>query len=410
MPNNGPTATARKKEKQRPRQGLARKASVDKHTAALSSLAAQRRPFEPLLKTVVEAVLHQHGPKGTSAPCIVEVGSGLGQLRSLLPEYLLDAVTHTEFSEKLTRGFARRHPEARVLTADAAALPFEASSVDAVLALCVFDSLDRPYAVRHEIRRVLTRGGTFVHFLDAATNVEPILSQLVDAERLPLPNFFADTSLLQPALIDLQKFHRFLHPYVDLLSVPIGHYQKLLEVLTQAHHPMANMLERYAHPFVMRPFDSLLAARAFVALTGDVNSSRPLNQALTSLVSTLSAPQYSSRFAFDLWPHSTLTHFQQRLEQIFSEEAGFARRMSSVIYARDFERNESDPLRAQVLRAGIVKNTGDWPIPLGTPAQQLHPQAAPASASNLSPSTHVLREAAVYCFVAEKTSDAGLAV
>lgn len=361
-----------------------------------------------MLKRVVEAVLYQHGPKGASAPRLVEVGSGLGQLRSLLPECLLDAVTHTEFSEKLTRGFARRHPTARVVSADAAALPFGANSVDAVLALCVFDSLERPYAVRDEIRRVLSRGGSFVHFLDAATNVEPIVSQLVDAERLPLPNFFADTSLLQSAFLDLQKFRAFLHPYVDLLSVPIGHYQGLLDVLRQANHPMLNMLERYARPFITRPFDSLAAARAFVALTSSDNNSRPLNQALTSLVSTLSAPQYSSRFAFDLRPHSTLTHVQQRLEQIFSEQAGFSQRLSSVVYARAFEKNDRDQIRAQVLRVGIVKNTEDWPIPLGTPAEQLHPQGArePEPESNASPSTHVLREAAVYCFVAEKTSDA----
>lgn len=359
-----------------------------------------------MLKRVVEAVLHQHGPKVASAPRIVEVGSGLGQLRSLLPESLLDAVTHTEVSEKLTRGFARRHPAARIVTADAAALPFDANSVDAVLALCVFDSLERPFAVRDEIRRVLSRGGSFVHFLDAATNVEPILRQLAEAERLPLPNFFADTSLPQSVFLDLQKFHGFLHPYIDLLSVPIRHYQRLLDVLSQANHPMVNMLERYARPFVTRPYDSLLAARSFVALTSSGNNSRALNQALTSLVSTLSAPQYSSRFAFDLRPHSTLTHFQQRLEQIFNEEAGFSTRMSSVVYARAFEKNDRDQIRAQVLRVGIVKNTEDWPIPLGTPAEQLHPEGAAEPESNVSPSTHVLREAAVYCFVAEKTSDA----
>jgi len=292
------------------------------------------------------------------------------------------------------------------VTADAAALPFDSNSVDAVLALCVFDSLARPYAVRDEIRRVLTRGGTFVHFLDAATNVETIVSQLVEAERLPLPNFFADTSLLQPAFIDLQKYHGFLHPYVDLLSVPIRHYQGLLDVLTQANHPMLNMLERYARPFIMRPFDSLSAARSFVALTSSDKNTRPLNQALTSLISTLSAPQYSSRFAFDLRPHSTLTHFQQRLEQIFNEEAGFLQRMSSVVYARAFEKDDHNPLRAQVLRVGIVKNAEDWPVALGTPAQQLHPEGAAEPESSVSPSSHVLREAAVYCFVAEKTSHA----
>lgn len=401
-------ATARKKDKKRSRKARGRTSSVDKDTAALSSLAAKRRPFEPLLKRVVEAVLHQHGPKGTSAASVVEVGSGLGQLRSLLPASILEAVTHTELSAELTKGFARRHPDARVLTADVAALPFDSGSVDAVLALCVFDSLGRPDEARDEIRRVLARGGTFVHFLDAATNIEPILRQLIEVERLPLPNFFSDTSMLQPARIDLESFRRFLHPYIDLLSVPIREFEALLEVLTRAGHPMKEMLERYARPFLIRPFDSLAAARAFVALTGSSQSSRPLSQALTSLVSTLRDPAYSSRIPFDLVPHSTLTHFQQRLEQIFCERAGFSQRMSSVVYARDFERNVRDPLRAHALRVGSVKSSRDWPVPLGTPTEALHPEAAPAVEVAWSSSTHVLREAAVYCFVAEKVSDGAL--
>jgi hypothetical protein len=236
------------------------------------------------------------------------------------------------------------------------------------------------------------------------------LRQLIEVERLPLPNFFADTSMQQPALIDLETFRRFLHPYIDLLSVPIREFEGLLEVLARAGHPMKDMLERYARPFLIRPFESLSAARGFVALTGSSRGSRPLNQALTSLVSTLRDPAYSSRFPFDLQPHSTLTHFQQRLEQIFCERAGFSQRMSSVVYARDFERNEHEPLRAHTLRVGSVRSARDWPAALGTPAEALHSEAAPVLETALSPSTHVLREAAVYCFVAEKVSDAELKV
>lgn len=408
LSDTGLTATARKKDKKQRRKARARTFSVDKNTAALSSLASERRPFEPLLKRVVEAVLHQHGPKGAAAASVVEVGSGLGQLRSLLPESILESVTHTELSTKLTQGFLQRHPDAKVLTADVAALPFDSGSVDAVLALCVFDSLSRPGLARDEVRRVLARGGTFVHFLDAATNIEPILRQLMDAGRLPLPNFLLNTSTLLPAALDLESFRRLLHPYIDLLSVPMRQFEGLLEVLTRAGHPMKEMLERYARPFLIRPFDSLAAARAFVALTGNGEGSRPLNQALTSLVSTLRDPAYSSRIPFDLLPHSTLTHFQQRLEELFSEREGFSQRMSRVVYARAFEKNDQDALRAHTLRVGSIQSSRNWPAPLGTPAEALHPEAAPAVEADSSPSTHVLREAAVYCFVAEKVAGAGL--
>jgi SAM-dependent methyltransferase len=397
-----------------------RETSRAKHeTQALQSLAKKRLAFEPLLAQVVAGVLHAHGPRAQAAGAgdppegptreqnWIEVGSGLGQFRALLPSDVLGFVTHTELSSALARGFRERHPQARVLAADVERLPFEAESVDAVLGLCAFDSFAAPVNAVREIGRVLRAGGRFIHFLDAATNVEPILIDLVGADRLPLPNFLADAALLEPALLNLNDLGHLCGPFHDLLSVPVEHFELVTAMLARAGHPIATMLQGYSAPFLKRPFDALLAARAFVALTSDLKNSRPMNQALTSVVSTLRQPPYSRHMPFELAAHSSMAHFESRLKGYFGTDFGFAPRLSAVVYARAFEPNRGEPLRAHVRRVGIVQNSTSWPAPVGIPALQLKSDLPSSEAPGATSDSHILREAAVYAFVAEKTN-AGL--
>jgi hypothetical protein len=306
-------------------------------------------------------------------------------------------------SKSLVRGFLERHPAARVLAANVARLPFETERVDAVLGLCAFDSFPAPAEAAREIGRVLRVGGRFIHFLDAATNIEPVLIELVGGGLLPLPNFLADAALLEPAFLDLDELSHLRGPYHDLLSVPLEHFELVTAMLVRAGHPMAKMLERYSAPFLARPFDPLIAARAFVALTSDLRNSRPMNQALTSLVSTLRRPPYSQRIPFDLVAHSSLAHFESRLMGYFGAEFGFVPRLSAVVYARAFEPNCGEPLRAHVRRVGIVQNSVSWPAPVGVPARQLKMDLPSPEMVEATPDSHILREAAVYAFVAQRT-------
>jgi hypothetical protein len=319
-----------------------------------------------------------------------------------LPSAALDFVTHTELSKSLARGFVARYPEARVVAADVARLPFESEGVDAVLGLCAFDSFPAPAEAAREIGRVLRTGGRFIHFLDAATNVEPILIELVGADRLPLPNFLADAALLEPALLDLAELGHLLGPYHDLLSVPVKNFELVTAMLVRAGHPMAKLLAGYSAPFLKRPFDSLLAARAFVALTSDLKNSRPMNQALTSLVSTLRHPPYSQYIPFELVAHSSLAHFESTLRRYFGAELGFVPRLSAVVYARAFDPNRGEPLRAHVRRVGIVQNSVSWPAAVGVPARQLKMDLPSPEMPGATPESHILREAAVHAFVAER--------
>ena len=410
-------ARARQQRSKPNKQKAARRARGERK--ALESLAEKRRPFEPLLKQIVAAVLHAEAPKNALSDSAegarrseavgeevwVEVGSGLGQLRALLPPEVHGRMVHTEVSEWLVRGLLEKYPGARALAANVARLPFEAQSVDAVLGLCVFDSFADPTRATREIGRVLRTGGRFIHFLDAATNIEPILSQLVVGGRLPLPNFLADVALSRPDLLDAARVGHLTLPYHDVLSVPFVQFAAVTEVLRRAGHRMAAMLQRYMATFSRQPFESLPAARAFVQLTSDPSVGRPMNQALTSLFTTLTQPPYSEHLPFDLQPHSSLAHFKATLEHYFGPDFGFRVRMSAIVYARAYEVDETDPLRARVRRVGIGQNSVDWPAPEGVATWQLKPELAHWEPTPGTIDRHVLREAAIYCLVAEKRTD-----
>lgn len=405
---------ARSNKRSKPdKQKAARRAQGEKK--ALESLAQKRRPFEPLLKEIVAAVLFAEAPKpALSATPIapanehgcdetwIEVGSGLGQLRALLPPHILSRVIHTEVSEWLVRGLLEKFPEARALAANVTRLPFETGSVDAVLGLCVFDSFSEPGQASREIARVLRNGGRFIHFLDAATNIEPVLSNLVAAGHLPLPNFLADIALSRPDLLDMARVQHLILPYHDVLSVPLAQFTAITEMLQRAGHGMAAMLQRYMAVFLKQPFESLPAARVFVELTSDPAVGRPMNQALMSLFTTLAQPPYSDHLPFDLRSHSSLAHFKKTLEHHFGPEFAFELQLSTILYARAYEANETDALRARVRRVGIGQNSVDWPAPEGAPTRQLKPDLAGPEPADATVATHVLREAAIYCFVAEK--------
>lgn len=300
------------------------------------------------------------------------------------------------------RGLLEKHPEARAQAANVTRLPFEAGSLDAVLGLCVFDSFPEPVKACREIGRVLREGGRFVHFLDAATNIEPVLSALVGAGQLPLPNFLVDIALRRPDLVDTARLEHLLQPYHDVLSVPLEQFRTTTELLQRTGHLLAGMFQRYMAVFSKQPFEPLAAARAFVRLTSDPATGRPMNQALMSLFTTLRQPPYSQHMPFELRSQSSLAYFKATLEHHFGPDFGYELRLSHVVYARAYEADAQEPLRARVRRVGIGQNSVDWPAPLGVPTNQLQPDLPSPDPAGATPETHVLREAAIYCLVAEK--------
>lgn len=410
------------RSKKKPKQSKLKAArQAQQERQALRNLWEKRRPFEPLLRQIVSAVLHAETQEADANPSRdrdpgtrdaskaetwVEVGCGIGQLRSLLPSDVQGRMIHTDLSASLVGALVERFPEARALAADVTRLPFEAESVDVVLGLCAFDSFSLPEQASREIGRVLREGGRFVHFLDAATNVEPLIVELMSEGRLLLPNFLADVALRQPDLFDPARMEHLIGPYHDALSVPLAQFRAIVEMLQRTGHPLAAMLHRYSSVFSKEPFELLPAARTFVKLSSDPATGRPMNQALTSLYTTLQQPAYAGRIPFELRPHASLDHFKARLEHYFGPDLGYRLRLSSIVYARSYELDDENPVRARVRRVGVGQNCVNWPTPLGIAAHRLKPGLDSDELADVSPDSHVLREAAVYCLVSEKAHSA----
>lgn len=95
----------------------------------------------------------------------LEVGTGTGVNLPLHPAGA--TVVASELSPRLSRRARRRHPtaRARLLAADACALPFRSDAFDWVVATFVFCEVEDPARAFAELRRVMRPGGT-LHMLE----------------------------------------------------------------------------------------------------------------------------------------------------------------------------------------------------------------------------------------------------
>jgi SAM-dependent methyltransferase len=255
--------------------------------ALIDHLARVRAPWDALTRRIVRATLARFLPSPPGP--LVEIGAGGGQLREWLTPDLAADTTHTEPSEPFVRAFRERHPGASVVRAEASALPFEAESVGAVLALCVFDTLPDLASVRDELRRVLRPGGAVVHFLDLATSPDRLFPELIAGGELPLTNFARDSALLE-VLTDAQR--ALLPPadeFDEVLAVPWEAWKSFVGLLEQAKHPLAANLGPYSGLNAPGALDPERLARGFMSASADPTRLLALNRSLLTL--TLSARQ-----------------------------------------------------------------------------------------------------------------------
>src|SRR5262245_284546 len=197
--------------------------------ASLAGLDRMRRPFDRPNRRIVLAVLKRYLSGLADNDELIEIGSGLGQLHDWLSEPLRDRVTHTEPCPAFLNEFRRRHPEARTLPASVYSLPWRSGSLHAILGLCVFDTLDDPARARDEMRRAVTSGGKFIHFLDLGTDLGALFRKLVADGQVPFPNFLGH----EPA-------GRGNDWPNDLLLTPATDCARLVELLRRHRHPTAD--------------------------------------------------------------------------------------------------------------------------------------------------------------------------
>lgn len=240
---------------------------------------------------------------------VVEIGMGDGQLRERLPEAVLPRLIHSEPEAAVSRAYRRQHRETRVIQARAEELPFEASSVAAVIGLCVLDAVPDGPAVVQELARVLEPGGRVIHWLDMTTVLDTMVDSLWSTGLVPLPNCFSDPSA--------QEWPE------DLWLIPRGQLAFVVRSLREARSPAARPLGEYLATFSGPPVAPGAPTRELLQL----QESPRLRVALRSafqIAFELAAPDIRAQLGSLVGqPLSSARLFEARLRSWFNESAGF---------------------------------------------------------------------------------------
>lgn len=363
--------------------------------ALIEHLARVRKPWDALTRRIVRAVLAKWLPP--SPMVVVEIGAGGGQLREWLPPEVASVTTHTEPSEPFLTALRARHPDAKAVRADATSLPFASGSVDAVLALCVFDTLRDLASVRDELERVLKPGGSVIHFLDLSTSPDCLFPELIAGGEIPLTNFAGEPALLE-VLTDSQKaLLPSAEEFDDVLAVKWEPFRSFVGMLEQAKHPLVVELGPYAG--VQQPgwLDPERIANGFMSASADPARLLALNKTLLKL--TLSAKQMGRE-----WPLravSMRSRIREKLKTAFGSAHGFAVEFAGPISACEVVASDdtlSPDVHFVLRHAGrTVKRAEVSAYDSGTSVEELEGSAVEGRVANAG---EVLRETTVEVFVA----------
>lgn len=126
----------------------------------LESYGLYRQKFREATSKAVRKAMDEHA-QGT----ILEVGSGLGELARLVPEYKC-RIQQTELDEDVIAEHLKLNPESNIIRADAFELQFPKKIFGTVVAFSVFDAIQPLDKAVEEAQRVLLPGGKFINFLD----------------------------------------------------------------------------------------------------------------------------------------------------------------------------------------------------------------------------------------------------
>jgi SAM-dependent methyltransferase len=374
---------------------------------ALERLQRERTLFEPAARRVVHAALERAGLDGSDGP-VVEIGSGGGQLRRWLPDRLLPVMVHTEREPAFARQLQRAVPHATVQVAAAESLPYTDGTVAGVLGLCVLDVVDLQ-AVARELHRVLRPGGSTVQFWDMAPSVRWLCEREMRQGRVLLPSCFSDPLVRAELPADLQPALPPLDFLQDLISVPTGQLQALIELLRPSPTSLIDgasleRLARYVRSFEMSetadaPAASAEAARALALLGDDEREAYACKRLLLNTWMMLKQARGGDKLPLELRQISSAQALSERLAEVFTAtgmEATCDLRRARALAPRPPAQKEGDE---RLFRSRFV---GRW---VGTTAYAAEvppadPDVLPADA--LPAPDQVVVEAGVLVLVARR--------
>jgi ubiquinone/menaquinone biosynthesis C-methylase UbiE len=172
------------------------------------------------LAKLVKQVLAPYNLEGTST---VEVGSGMGFLREMVPSWKGDWM-QVEPAEALLRN-AKKRAEHRprkdgFVVGSAYELPIKSGSQNLVAGLASYDVMDRLDEAVAETMRVLKPGGTFIHFLDFRAPASPLIKMF---EKAGIPfEYIESASPQEPSMLKVETTNPAHRSILDLLVFEEG--------------------------------------------------------------------------------------------------------------------------------------------------------------------------------------------
>ena len=122
---------------------------------------------------------------------ILEIGSGLGELVNLVPEYK-GQIQQTEQSPRIAQANRTLTPDSNVIIANVYNLPFPDKSFDVVVGYSVFDTLATLEDALSEVKRVLVPEGRLIQFLDLQASANTLFQKYLNEGFVPFPFFELD--------------------------------------------------------------------------------------------------------------------------------------------------------------------------------------------------------------------------
>ncbi len=175
--------------------------------------------FRPVNQQAVSTIMHHLVDPGAR---VLEVGSGLGHLASLIPPEYLSNYVQTDATPLYVEQSAANNPRVKAQVADVYDLPFGntgGDTFDAVVAMDFIDVLEDLPAAVQQIGKVLASGGRFIHFHNRRPSMGT-LSQMQDfASRLVFPFVDKDNGLRRFQLVRPEAYEaartKLAHPEVS---------------------------------------------------------------------------------------------------------------------------------------------------------------------------------------------------
>lgn len=149
-------------------------------------------PFRELFREASAEVVRETFAKYVQPNSkILEIGSGLGELVRLVPDYK-PQIQQTEQNPKIAEGNKVIDPESNVRVANVYELPFEDGSFNTVTGFSSFDTFADLGKALREVRRVLRPNGNLIHFLDLQGSANTIFHEFSTTKVIPFPLYEID--------------------------------------------------------------------------------------------------------------------------------------------------------------------------------------------------------------------------